>query len=49
MGGAGGPVLGSLADVYANPVMVNALNLGREATILTKDTDNYAPASPDYR
>ena len=30
---AGGSVLGSLADVYANPVMVEALILGREGTI----------------
>ena len=29
----GGTVLGTLADAYANPIMVDALIIGREGTI----------------
>jgi len=39
-------VLGTLADVYANPVMVDALIQGREGTI-TGETSTYEPALPN--
>src|SRR6267378_4753757 len=45
IGGAGGAVLGTLADVYANPVMVDALIHSREGTIVT-DTSHYEPSFP---
>ena len=43
--GAGGSVLGTLADAYANPIMVDALILGREGTTVP-DVDCYAPVLP---
>lgn len=44
--GTGGSFLGTLADAYANPVMVEALILGREATTVP-DVDCYEPVMPE--
>ena len=39
-----------LADAYANPIMVDALILGREGTIVVPDPPiYYAPALPAHR
>ena len=38
-------MLGTMADAYANSIMVDALILGREGTIVP-DTSSYAPALP---
>jgi membrane-associated phospholipid phosphatase len=38
-------MLGTMADAFANPIMVDALILGREGTIIP-DTNYYAPALP---
>src|SRR3984893_7877272 len=42
VGGAGGSIFGTMADVYANPIMVEALILGREGTTVP-DTSCYEP------
>ena len=47
--GAGGAMLGTMADAYANSIMVDALILGREGTITVPDTNYYAPALPANR
>jgi hypothetical protein len=48
VGGAGGAVLGTLGDVYANPVMLDALIHSREGTSVTeKPLVLYDPAPPD--
>ena len=51
-GGAGGAVLGTMADAYANPVMVDALIFGREGTSVVPESTTlpfftyYAPQLP---
>ncbi|PWT86953.1 MAG: hypothetical protein C5B56_11565, partial [Proteobacteria bacterium] len=47
-GGAGGAVVGTLGDVYANPLMVEALILSREGTITVPEAvpTYYGPALP---
>ena len=49
-GRRGGAMLGTLADAYANPIMVDALILGREGTIVVPRSDpqlTYAPGIAD--
>jgi hypothetical protein len=43
--GAGGSIVGTMADAYANPIMVEALILGREGTTVP-DVDCYEPVMP---
>ncbi|MCA1525820.1 phosphatase PAP2 family protein, partial [Bradyrhizobium yuanmingense] len=51
-GGAGGAILGTLGDVWANPIMVDALIRAREGTIVVPERPTspyfyyYAPALP---
>jgi hypothetical protein len=35
-----------MADAFANPIMVDALILGREGTMVVPDTNYYAPGLP---
>jgi hypothetical protein len=39
-------MLGTMADAFANSIMVDALILGREGTIVVPDPNYYAPALP---
>ena len=39
-------MLGTMADAFANPIMVDALILGREGTMVVPDTNYYAPGLP---
>ena len=44
--GVGGSIVGTMADVYANPIMVEALILGREGTTVP-EVDCYEPVMPE--
>jgi hypothetical protein len=46
-GGAGGSYLGTMADAFANSIMVDSLIRGREGTIVPPDHKCYAPDLPE--